>query len=176
MKTVIATKMAGICGQGLLRNEWLSLWPCLRPYHLVQYTDDVGAQTLTKPPTITPRMLVMIISQGTSPAETLRTGRRDHDYHHIARYHPITPPLAFQSTKTEAVDTSSERRRTDPALVNTSHDCIAPAPTSDHWRNLYEVSKAGITNRSPRVKNKACIVMVLNPVTDRREHLHKPQK
>ena len=156
-------------------NEWLSLSPCLRLCHLAQYTDDVGAQTLTKPPTITSKMPVIIIPKGTSSADHLSTGRRDQELHHSARYHPVTPPLAFRPTKTEAVDTSSELRRTDPALVNISHDSMVPAPTSDHWRNLYGVLEAGITNRSPRVKSIACIVMVLNPITDRREHLHKPQ-
>ena len=113
------------------------------------------------------------IPQGTSSVETLRIGSKDQDLHHSARYHPVNPPLTFRSTKTEAVDTSSGRRRTVPALVNTSHHSTVSALTSDHWRNLYGVLEAGITNQSPRVVSIACIFMILIPITDRREHLHK---
>ena len=116
---------------------------------------------------------MIVIAQGISSVETFRTGSRDQDLHHSARYHPVNPPLAFRSTKTEAVDTSSGRRRTVPALVNTSHHSTVSALTSHHSRNLYEVLESGITNRSPRVVSIACIVMILNPITDRREHLHE---
>ena len=118
-------------------------------------------------------MLVIIISQGNSSAKTLRTGRRDQDLHDSARHHPVTPSLAFRSTKTEAVETSSECRRTDPASVNTSHESMVPALASDHWRNLYGVPEEGITNRPPRLKSLACIPMVLKIIRNRREHLHK---
>lgn len=147
MTTVVITKAAESQRSHGQRNmDGYHKGPVYGLVFLVQYTDDVGAQTPPKAPKVTLAVPMIVIHRDIISAR-LHSSSRHQDLHQATRHHLATPVRASLATETEPMRTSHECRWMSHGLVDTGFNGMIAVPTLNQGDGLYEPPEVGTADR-----------------------------